>query len=99
MLAMEAVESLDKIIVDLVQVKRTKPSLPMWDMIFSVLYNAKRYAEQENETVTLYQINGNDMLYVPNERKFKISVEGITFNFTLEQLVTAIHEERFLPSK
>lgn len=97
MFEMETVESLDRIITDLIKIKHTKPYLPTWGMIFSVLYKAKRYAEQKNQTVVLYQINGNDVLYVPSERKFKIRVEDINFNLTLEQMVTALHEERFLP--
>ena len=85
-------------ILELVNRKRTHPAEPIWGEIFYLLYKVKRDAEKRKRPEILYHIEGMELLYLPDKKRFYLEAEGITFYLTIDELATALFERRFLPT-
>lgn len=98
MIGIGGTDVLREVILELVSIQQKDPYALIWRRLFVILYKIKRNADLKGNTVILYQVNGYDMIYTPDERKFKLQAGGIIFTLKIDELVTGICEGRFLPS-
>lgn len=85
----------------LIQYKQ-KPYLPVWGELFTALRDIAKYAHQLQENVMIYAIQPCGCLwYHYKEKRFMVDVPepGITIFLTQEQLMDALLQGSFAPSK
>jgi hypothetical protein len=88
---------LEEQILALVRLKQRDPYHPVWGELFFLLYQVKKDAEKRKKTVKLYEVEGLDLLYLPEKKRFFLKAQGVSFFLTIEELTTAILDQRFLP--
>lgn len=89
---------LEKEILNLLECRRELPHRPVWGEIFVLLYELKRESEKELVPKIVYKVQGNDLVYKPDKRKFILDTGEIIFSLNTEELTTSILQGRFLPS-
>lgn len=79
-----------------------KPYLPVWGELFTALRDIAKYGHQTQENTMIYTIQPSGSLwYLYKEQRFMVDVPepGITISLTQEQLIDALLQGSFAPSK
>jgi hypothetical protein len=81
---------------------QSKPYLPVWGEVFTALRDIAKQGQRTKENILIYAVQPSGSLwYLYREQRFMADIPepGITISLTLEQLIDALLQGSFAPSK